>query len=728
MREEEMKKRIKDSAEHVVIPESLKPEQMMKKLSEPGREEGAGTKPAAKPVKRKRHSVLRFGAVAAATFIAVGLFTINKGSISGTKASGLAAAQTQGALEAASVPEEQLENMFLEEAGQEQSGQAEAAFLAQSYDQIYDRFQALKAEQEQELEYIWEAADDGFPAPAGIAREEMAIAETSAAMEAPEMAAAGASSEGNSGAAKAVADGAYSQTNIQVEGVDEGDIVKTDGTYIYVASADSGSIRIIRPEGSSMEKAGEIPDTSTVQSSRRIEEFYLNGDKMTVVRSAYETRDKSGGPGAGQEQAAVSGTPGASYYYGIYDPGKPVTVIETYDLSDRQQPKPLGTVVQDGYFQSSRRNGDHVYVFTRYDVNVYAQRKEIEQYVPFVNGEALPASCIYIPEAINAFNYLVVCSVDMNQPEKALQSKAVAASGEHYYVSRENIYIASAKYDYRASQYDYTELMKLSYNGGKIGFKAHGKVNGYLNNQFSMDEYQGNLRLVSTLSNSRGKDTNALYVLNEKLEKIGEIKDLAPDEQIYSARFMGDTGYFVTFRNMDPLFSVDLSDPANPKILGELKITGFSEYLHPYADGLLLGIGSEIDPETTGFEGLKLSMFDTSNPKNVREVQKLVEESYEYSPAWNNHKSVLISASRNLIGFSVEHYDYDNRQWQPAYVIYSYSKAGGFQKKLSAPLAADSNYRMARGLYINDWLYVVENSRINAYHLENFAHSGELNY
>ena len=131
------------------------------------------------------------------------------------------------------------------------------------------------------------------------------------------------------------------------------------------------------------------------------------------------------------------------------------------------------------------------------------------------------------------------------------------------------------------------------------------------------------------IRDSSGNSTNSLLVLDENLKVIGEIEDLAPGEQIYSARFLGDTGYFVTFRNMDPLFSVDLTNPKKPKILGELKITGFSEYLHPYDDNLLLGIGREISPDKGNFKGLKLSMFDISNPKNVTEIQKIVEKSYE---------------------------------------------------------------------------------------------------
>ena len=130
--------------------------------------------------------------------------------------------------------------------------------------------------------------------------------------------------------------------------------------------------------------------------------------------------------------------------------------------------------------------------------------------------------------------------------------------------------------------------------------------------------------------------TNTLYVLDDKLKELSRIEELAPDESIYSARFIGNTGYFVTFRQMDPLFSVDLSDPKKPEILGALKIPGFSEYLHPYGDGLLLGIGMDTDPTGMTTNGVKLSMFDVSDPKDVREIQKyVIEGAYSTDAAYN---------------------------------------------------------------------------------------------
>lgn len=773
MREEEVLKMIKDSADHVAVPESLAPEHMMEKLramdmerkssdvpesgGDPGmaQDYSGGESGGSKIPEKKPYRYWKYGTAAAAVLLMAGLLTIGNGQIPGTES--VLSPDTQGteSVKEAGGPVGESELTETEEL--EVVSEDAAEYQAMSHEDVYDRFQELRDEEERRNQAYYGDSrrsffDDWFGSRKDSANgmwiedaiPEATMEETEIdVMPAPVAEASGSSGMSGSGArlkkelagvadeTKSLERGSYSETNIQVEGVDEGDVVKTDGTYIYVASQDHGMIRIIRPNGTKMENVGIIPDSSTVESSRMIQEFYLNGSLMTVIRSSYETAqpvEQSDSPSR-TTGGNIEILPQKDYaYYYSYNQGKAVTRVETYDLSNPKEPKLAGTVVQDGYYKNSRRSGDYVYVFTGYDSDIYALREEKEKYIPQVNGKVIPADSIFIPEKLDAYSYLVVSSVDMKAPKDAVQTKAVTASGEQYYVSGDNIYIASSKYDHRANQYNYTELMKFSYRDGRISFMAHGNVNGYLNNQFSMDEYKGNLRLVSTLSRNNGKNTNSLYVLNEKLEKIGEIEDLAPDEQIYSARFMGDIGYFVTFRNMDPLFSVDLTNPEKPKILGELKITGFSEYLHPYADGLLLGIGREIDPDTTNFEGLKLSMFDTANPQNVKEVQKMVEKSFEYSTAWGNHKSVLISPSRNLIGFTAESYDYDKRDWGVVYAVYSYDKQNGFKQEMSAELDNTNDYSMARGLYIGDWLYVVESSRINAYSLADFNHAGELKY
>lgn len=725
---EEIKKKIEESAENLVIPESLKPEVMVKTLQEMDRQEShesqeAETSQVWSQPKQERQNSRKFpwyyGTAAAAAVVVLGLFVVKNNMPLPVGDGPVISARPEMVAEVATGMQEGLDVLL------EDSDDA-VNYKAKDYDEVYERFQLVIKEQEEQygvaVNGMGRSSDTGFAVP------EMAVDEAQVNVQASADTMMAGAAKMETGVTKEAAASTYSDTNTQVAGIDEGDVVKTDGNYIYVASANHGTIRIIEPNGKEMKSIGEIPDTSTVESARTIQEFYINKDKMTVIRNAYEVIDQGERDGQPQPYGEASADIAYCYGYFPYRQGKSVTYTETFDLTDRSNPKLSGSVCQDGSYYNSRRNGDYVYVFTRHYSDMYAPREEINKYIPSVNGTAISADCIYMPEQISGASYLVISTVDMQDPAEPVQAKAIMADGDQFYVSHNDIYVGATKYDFRANQYNYTELLKLAYRDGRIGFVAHGTVNGYLNNQFSMDEYQGKLRLVSTLSRNSGKTTNSLYVLDEKLKVCGKIEDLAPDEQIYSARFMGDVAYFVTFRNMDPLFSVDLTDPTNPKVLGELKITGFSEYLHPYANNLLLGIGREIDPDSGNFKGLKLSMFDTTNLKDVKEGQKLVEPNFEYSMAWYNHKSVLIDSGKNLIGFTTEHYNYDSRNWGVCYVVYSYDPKEGFSQELNFELDTAGDYSMTRGLYIGDYLYVVESNQIHAFGLSDYSCLAELKY
>lgn len=185
-------------------------------------------------------------------------------------------------------------------------------------------------------------------------------------------------------------------------------------------------------------------------------------------------------------------------------------------------------------------------------------------------------------------------------------------------------------------------------------------------------------------------------MFDENLDLIGKIDGLAKNEKVYSVRFSGDTAYFVTFRTVDPLFTVDLSDPANPVILSELKIPGFSNYLHPYSDGLLFGLGQDADERTGWTRGMKLSMFDVSDPHAVSEKHCLKLDSYS-SEALYNHKAILVSAEKDLIGFPTE----------TGYVIYGYDTEKGFYKKAETALEKLWASHDIRGLYSGDYVYIV---------------------
>lgn len=215
-------------------------------------------------------------------------------------------------------------------------------------------------------------------------------------------------------------------------------------------------------------------------------------------------------------------------------------------------------------------------------------------------------------------------------------------------------------------------------------------------------------------------NTNSLLILDEQLKVVGSIENMALDERIYSVRFTGSVGYMVTFRETDPLFSLDLSDPAHPRVMDALKIPGFSEYLHPYAEGLLLGIGQDTTDSGIRSGYLKLSMFDVNNPFDIAEHDKELIDAFT-SPALQNHKSVLIDENKDLIGFSVEariaesgsRGSYERGDY---YLIYGYSKEHGLYERASLELPGACEE--TRALYIDNHLYIVCGKHIGIFDLE----------
>jgi len=243
-----------------------------------------------------------------------------------------------------------------------------------------------------------------------------------------------------------------------------------------------------------------------------------------------------------------------------------------------------------------------------------------------------------------------------------------------------------------------TVIHKVSIDKNSIEHTAQGEVPGTVLNQFSMDEYNGNFRIATTTGNTwEGNSLNNLYVLNEEMKIIGKTEDLAQGERIYSARFMGDRAYLVTFKNVDPLFVIDLKNPENPEVLGYLKIPGYSDYLHPYDETHVIGIGKDVNESIdadkvhsanavyyTAILGLKVSLFDVSDVQNPKETGKIVfgdrgTESY----ALQDHKAFLFDKSRNLLVIPVMLAEINKSQysdpiptdaygtpvWQGAYVL-----------------------------------------------------------
>lgn len=484
------------------------------------------------------------------------------------------------------------------------------------------------------------------------------------------------------------ATGGYSDTNIRTEGVGEADIVKTDGKFLYAMQESAMEIAII---DATVDKMGKLSSITT-EDGAQISEFYVKDDKVIL----FTTVSKSTIDEDGLEVYAGS-----------------ATCVQTYDISDINNPKCIAKTEQSGFFHTSRIVGDYIYTFSKYEVYDECEDDDIEAYVPMVNNKVLAETDIYLPAVPAACQYVVVTSMNINNPDEIVDQKAVFTDYGECYVSSENIYIYEASSRVQllrlAEQPDNSEtvIRKISYKDGKLEGVAQGSVDGWVNDSFSIDEYEGNLRVVTTIDGQNDLTTNAVFVLNENLEKIGEITGIAKDERVYSARFFGDTGYFVTYKEVDPLFSVDFSDPTNPEIIGQLKIPGFSEYLHFYGDGQLLGIGVDTDAETGVTNGVKVSMFDISDPTNVTEVHTYTIEERYGSDVFHDYKAVLADYEKNMIGFSA--YNMDEK-----YYIFSYDKENGFAVEMEEVVNGGS-YMSTRGLYVGERFFVVKGNAIESY-------------
>ena len=492
----------------------------------------------------------------------------------------------------------------------------------------------------------------------------------------------------------------YSDTNVREDGVGEGDIVKTDGKNLYTMY--NNRIEIVNIEKQNMEQAATI----RLEKNQDIREIYIKDDQLIAIYTESYYGDETD-----------------SYSYRV------VTTAEIYDVSNPDKPTSKGKVTQSGNYNTMRVSGDYVYLLSDFDASIVNGRDAIGEYVPSVQGKLVENSNICMPQYVRGDTYTVVSSFLLKNPEEKVDSKAIFGCSGLVYVSKNNIYVCESYYNSDDSDVTQTCIRKISYKDGILKAVGQTKIDGTLNDSFSLDEYEGNLRLVTTVSSNgdsgimplvlfgdsadseiaKQEDTNYLYILDEKLNELSKIEDIAKDEQVYSARFIGKTGYVVTYKQTDPLFSIDLSDPKNPQIIGELKIPGFSEYLHPYGDGLLLGIGMDVDDTGTTTNGVKLSMFDISNPEDVAEVQKYVMEDCYSTNVTYEYKAAMIDAEKNLIGFVA--YGENTK-----YYIFSYDESG-FQCLFEREM---TGYGNVRGLYAREYFYLVSGNTVEKYELNGF--------
>lgn len=623
-KEQKIQKKIRENAEEIQVPESLRPEEIQKRLEQ----DTYG-----KTVKKYRGRVYRAGAVAAACLVVVSGILIWAGR-----------SQEQTSMDTGTWTEERL------------ADKGNKMRTAGDCEEIYDYMeQELKITEEAEP---IQARDSTASYDAGTGGESLASS--------------GASADQSTTQSSASND--YSVTNLRQVGVDEGDVAKTDGRYLYVCEDDHHRAAIIDTKDG-LKKIGEIE----LEEDVFICELYVADKKLILITEDQET----------------------------------VTVV-TYDISESQSPQEEGKVSQSGSYQSSRMTEGYLYLFTRYYVNAWngIDPGEPRTYMPIVNDTVMKETDIFLPQTDRANMYEVITAIDTEHPDQAADSKALLSKGGELYVSSRNIYYYETLW--KTSETATTAIRKIGYEKGKLTAVSQGSFDGYLNDSFSIDEYKECLRVVTTV-----EETNSVYVLDEELNEIGAIEGLAKEERIYSARFMGDIAYFVTFKETDPLFSVDLSDPEHPAILGALKIPGFSEYLHVYGEGLLLGIGMDAEEETGATEGVKLTMFDITDPGDVKETDTYILDHIYHTDVFEDYKAVLADPDKNLIGFS------GYGEGGQLYCLFHYTQEEGFQCLMEEEINGNGN-QSTRGIYIDQTLYVVQGNIIEAYSLENYQKTDDL--
>lgn len=641
----------------------------------------------------------------------------------------------------------------------------EASF-ASDYSEIYKKLMSAKTAEYFYNEALAELSVDTFKNDSVLKSTDKAASKGSSS----------GSSNGNSNATSDSLD--FYDTNEQTENVHEGDIVKTDGKYIYTATYNriiitevNGTemdvikkIKIkfndVNPNSSSQSQSSAFED-SCIRVSNSIYELYVHNGKLIVIGSRYNYADNYSA----------------------------ITYVYVYDVSNPKSAALINILSQDGDYVSSRMKDDFLYTVTTHSVN----SPTIDYCVPEVNGKLMTPDCIYLPEQIENDKYTVITSLDVTASKDFITSKSILGGSSNVYASQDNIYVINTFYDKEkisdtragkkalkkaaddnieiydneefvlkgyhkkcVKQYikDYnldikfediiaykdtdvyrtttrTEIVKFNYNNGDISFISDCKIDGHTEDNLNFDEKDDYLRCVTTENSdtnvstiikcydkngnylfdvtkysehiSSTDDTNNIFVLDKNLNAVSEIDNLAKGESIYSARYLGNYGYFVTYEQTDPLFSVDFSDMKNPKIIGELKMPGYSEYLHFYGEDKLFGFG--LEEFTSKPNQLKLEMFNVEDGKAEKESKTLLEN-YSYSESLYDYKAIMIDPEKNLIGFTAEeeidlYDDWDYRQY---YLVYSY-KNNSFEELYKIKI--NKNSYDVRGLYIGNYLYVV---------------------
>lgn len=547
----------------------------------------------------------------------------------------------------------------------------------------------------------------------------------------------------------------YSATNVQVTGIDEADFVKTDGSYIYIATG--RTVSVVTADGAGSHQVAAI-DISGVMGAGEIlagpvVDMFIDGTTLVIFTHGFSPDVDDWSRSSGQWISMQATTVKAVFY----------------DISDPANPTYLSVISQSGAYADSRLSDGILYVVSQYSVSPQdADPGKPVTYVPSIDTGTgkivVDPGCIEIMPGASSPTYSLVTAINVAQ-RTVTSEQAVLGRSDTVYMSSDNLYLASAQwpmYSYTGDlvrsepvsipefanfQGTSTDIVRIGLHDGHLSLDATANLPGTLVNQFALDELDGYLRVATTRQDNNNNDWRSipgLWVLDSSLDLVGSISDLSTSESVQSVRFDGTIGYVVTFERIDPLFAIDLSDPKNPEVKSVLKIPGFSTYLHPFGDGLLLGVG--IDTDETGVQtGLKLSMFDISDPYDVSEVTTTHLDAGDTEVS-QDHKAAFVDVENGLIGFpavtwawqlqkqsqtTTDEVDYNWLTWE--YHIYSWDGSAFTRQKDITIFSGDYNTASSllqdtstRGIRVGQDFYLVTSSSVEVYNMNGYAQIADV--
>lgn len=553
-----------------------------------------------------------------------------------------------------------------------------------------------------------------------------------------------------------------SETNVQVAGVDEGDIIKTDGNRIYRVNYNS----LIAVEVNGAEMSIVLDETLESSNDNSAYTYYLDlylTDRYLVVigqRYDYVLYTPEGGVIDGDDDIITD----ALYWY---YPGIPQTIIELYDINTLEK---ADIIEISGNYMTTRLIDDMLYVISNHDIYLYDDTIDPRPVLLLNDTVEVPEyNDIFYIEDSTLQTFTIITSVSLlDSVEATMDVYLGTAYWGNIFVSREGIYLATNTYYYdEANETWYNQGLVMSYlfsEDGSIVFGGKAEYQGYVLNQYAMDRYGEYFRMVTT--DGWGESVkNRLYIFEHTTDENGyAVMSLVslldegigkPNERVQSARFNGDMVTVVTFEQTDPLYIIDLSDPLNPIITSEIEVTGFGTYQHPWSDGTLLVIGYETNAEGS-IIGIKVTLFDTSDKNNIAQIGEPVvflnqQFGWSYSEALWNPKSILISEERGLFGFSMSRYTYTDFDYfyMNDYIIFHVDPTN-----LDTPITVEKvithsdiyindilqdetsmyrnyyyYYNIERAVYIDQTLYVISNGAITAHDMtNNYERLSEITY